>query len=77
MRTKCFEPLQKSGGNGLDPVSIFKPRSNLILTVTRRYFCCGSSMLHIAMFVCILSSAILSPELKVPIMLPLLFCFVI
>ena len=41
MRTKSFEPSGE--GEGLDPSSI------LLLTVPRRYFFCGSSMLHVAM----------------------------
>ena len=45
MRTKCFEPLQKLRA------------SNLLLTVPGRYFCCGSSMIHV-IYVCIWSSAI-------------------
>ena len=48
----------------------------LLLTVPRRYFCCGSSMLHV-MSVCKWSSAVWSVEYLLPIMLPVLFCFVI
>ena len=50
--------------------------SNLLLTVPRRYFCCGSSVLHI-MSVCIWSLAIWSAEYQLSIMLPVLFCVVI
>ena len=50
-------------GRGLDPVKQVKTPSpsNLLLTVPRRYFCCGSSMLHV-MSVCACSSAIWSAE---------------
>ena len=41
--------------------SVFVETDNLFLTVPRRYFCCGSSVLH-AMSVCIWSSAIWSAE---------------
>ena len=40
----------------------------------RQYFCCGSSMLHAVMS---WSPAIWSLDLQLPIMLPVLFCFVI
>ena len=48
--------------------NMFKSPSNLLLTVPRRYFCYGSSVLHV-MSVCIWYSAIWSIEF--------LFCFVI
>ena len=43
-----------------------------LLTVPRRYFCCGSSVLHV-MSICIWSLA----GNQLPIMLPVLFCLVI
>ena len=74
----CLVGLTYSGsrGQGLDPVKRFQASSNLLLTVPRRYFCCGSSVLHI-MSICIWSVAIWSAEYQLPIMLPVLFCFVI
>ena len=67
-------------GEGLDPVKrVLKkisPPSNLLLTIPMRYFCCGSSVLHV-MSVCIWSLAMWSAEYHLPIMLPFLFCFVI
>ena len=41
------------------------------------YFCCSCSMLRVIMSVCIWSSAIWFPELQLPMMLPVLFCFII
>ena len=58
-------------------LNMFKAFGNLLLTVLRRHFCCASFMLHVVMSVCIWSSAILSPELQLPIMLPVSFCLVI
>ena len=49
---------------------------NLLRTVLMRCFCCGSSMLHV-MSICIWSSAVWSVDEQEPIMLPVLFCFVI
>ena len=45
MRTFCFE----AKGEGFDPVRHFKPGKYLLMTVPRRYFCYGSSMLHVYM----------------------------
>ena len=63
-------------GRGLDIVKRVKAPCNLFLTVPRRYFCCGSPVLHV-MSVCIWSLAIWPAEYQLPIMLPVLFCFVI
>ena len=47
MQTKCFEPLQKLRSRVWIQLNMFKPpplpRSNLLLIVQRRFFCCGSS----------------------------------
>ena len=51
--------------------------NNLLLTIPRQYFCCGSSLLHVVLYMFVWSSAIESPELQLPIMFPVLFCFVI
>ena len=51
--------------------------SNLLLTVPRQYFSCGSSMLLVSMSVCMGSLPIWSTDLQLPIILPVLFCFVI
>ena len=40
---------------------VLVPPTGLLLTIPRRYFCCGSSVLHV-MSVCIRSSAKWSPE---------------
>ena len=74
MRTKRFESLRKLKARVCIQLNAFKPPSNLLLTVRRWYFCCGSSVLHV-MSVCIWSLAIWSAEYQMPIMLPvLLFC---
>ena len=65
MRTICFEPLRKQRARFGPSKACLKPSpnpSNLILTIPRRYFCCGSSMLHVVMSVCIWSPAIRSAE---------------
>ena len=48
MRIRMFRTTAEAKGEDLDPVNMFKtpPARNLLLTVPRRYFCCGSSMLH-------------------------------
>ena len=56
-------------GRGLDPENVFQSPSNLLLTVPKWYFCCGSAVLHV-MSVCIWSLAIWSAEYQLPIMLP-------
>ena len=74
MQTKCFETTAEAKGEGLDSVKLVdhppSPLSpslhplhtnNLLLTVPRRHFCCGSSMLQVVMFACIWSVAIWSP----------------
>ena len=43
------------------------------VTVIRRYFCCSSSVFHV-MSVCIWSLSICKAEYQLPIMLPVLFC---
>ena len=53
-----FLPTLGSSKTSLSPKP---PPSNLLLTVPRLYFCCGSSMLHV-MSECIWSSAIWSIE---------------
>ena len=45
-------------GEGFEPVKVL----GLLLTVQRRYLCCGPSILHVAMSVCVQSLAIWSPE---------------
>ena len=67
-----------SRGRGMGPIKhvLAPPPHYLLLAVPRRYFCCGSSMLQV-MSVCIWSSAIWLAEEQLPIMLPVLFCFVI
>ena len=52
MQTSTFLITTEAEGEGLDPVNAFKPPSNLFLAVPGRYFCCGSSVLHV-MSVCI------------------------
>ena len=49
MRIRMFRTSAESKGEDLDPVNMFNdppPPRNLLLTVPRWYFCCGSSMLH-------------------------------
>ena len=76
MRTNRLESLQKLRARVWILLNAFKPPSHLLLTVSRRYFCCDASVLHV-MSVCIRSLAIWSAEYQLPIMLPVLFCFVI
>ena len=57
MWTKCFDSLQKQSA------------SNLLMTVLRWYFWCGSTMFHVVTSVCVSSPAIFSPEQQLPIML--------
>ena len=63
-----------SRGQGLDPVKHVSSTSNLLLTVPMRYLCCGSSMLHVVVFVCVY---VLQCYGQLPILLSVLFCFVI
>ena len=61
---RWLETLQKQRvrfGSINTCLSPLPPHSKLLLTVPRRYFCCGSSMLHVTS-VCIWSSAIWSVE---------------
>ena len=56
-----FKTTVEADGEDLDPVKLVKASSNLLLTVPRRYFCYGSSML-LVMSVCIWSRATWSPN---------------
>ena len=59
---------------GLDPVELVKaqpPPSNLLLTVPRRYFCCGSSLLFLCLFACDMLA--MRANLLLPSLLPVLF----
>ena len=51
----AFDGLNHCGsrGRGLGPENMFKPSSNLLLTVPKRYLCCGSSMFYVVMSMCI------------------------
>ena len=63
MGTEIFtRTTVEAKGEGLDPVNHVKAPSNLLLTVSRRYFCYVSTMLHVAMSVCVWSPAVRSPE---------------
>ena len=52
-----FHTTAEDKCEGSDPVINVQARGILLLTVPRRYFCCGSSVLFV-MLVCIWSSAI-------------------
>ena len=43
--TECFEPFQKLKAGMVRRKSIFFLHSNILLTVPRWYFCCGSLLL--------------------------------
>ena len=55
-----FRSTIEAKDEGVDQVDLVEVPSNLLLTVLRRYFCCGSSMLHFIMSMCIWSSELLS-----------------
>ena len=54
MWTKCFDSLQKQSA------------SNLLMAVLKWYFCCGSTMFHVVMSVCVLSPAMWDSIVFVP-----------
>ena len=71
---QMFRTTAEVKAEGLDPVQLVYAPSNLLLTIPRRYFCCGSSMLHVVMSVCVYG---LVHYGQLPIILSVLFYFVI
>ena len=78
MQPRRFESLQKLRARiCIQKKRLYAPPiSNQLLTVPRRYSCCGSSGLHF-MTVCIWSLAVRSAGYRLPIILHVLFCFVV
>ena len=56
-----FRISAEAKGEGSDLVNMFKLPSSLLMTVQRRYICCGSLVLHV-ISACIWSSTIWSFE---------------
>ena len=46
---QMFRATAEAGGEGLDPITLVKAPSNLLLTNPRWYFCCGFSVMHVFM----------------------------